>query len=406
MTEKMQDAAKLQESEETFRLLVLNVKDYAIFMLDPHGHVVSWNAGAAQIKGYLGSEIVGRHFSAFYLPEDIAAGKPERLIQRAREQGSVQDEGWRVRKDGSLFWANVTLTAIYDEHRQLRGFAKVTRDMSERKRLEEVEASARRMKEFLATLAHELRNPLAPMYSATSIMERAPEDVQLVRTNLGIVSRQLRHLTRLVDDLLDVGRIAAGKLEMRRSVIPVREVISAAIEGSMPAFEAKAQRIETQLDNADFHVFGDLIRLAQVLQNLLINASKFSPEGTTITLRCGLNGRIGQLSVADQAAASRRNACPRYSICSCKAGNRARPVRVGWASGCRCAGRSSSCMRGRSMQPARVLAWAARLRSGCRSSPNRAHRQLPCCLARRKASRSSSSTTIAMPPTAWACFSR
>ncbi|GAB3093100.1 PAS domain-containing hybrid sensor histidine kinase/response regulator [Cupriavidus yeoncheonensis] len=299
-TELMQDAAKLRESDETFRLLVLNVKDYAIFMLDPHGRVVSWNAGAAQIKGYRSSEIVGRHFSVFYPPEDVAAGKPERLIQQAREHGSVEDEGWRVRKDGSLFWANVTLTAIYDEHRQLRGFAKVTRDMSERKRLEEVEASARRMKEFLATLAHELRNPLAPIYSATSIMERAPEDVSLVRANLGIVARQLRHLTRLVDDLLDVGRIAAGKLELRRSVLSIREVIAAAIEGSMPALEARAQRLDTQLDNVDFHVFGDLTRLAQVLQNLLINASKFSPEGTTITLRCQLSGRIGQISIADQ----------------------------------------------------------------------------------------------------------
>jgi PAS domain S-box-containing protein len=300
MTDQMKGATKLQESDETFRLLVLNVKDYAIFMLDPHGHVVSWNAGAAQIKGYLSSEIVGRHFSAFYLPEDIAAGKPERLLQRAREDGSVQDEGWRVRKDGSLLWANVTLTAIYDEHRQLRGFAKVTRDMSERKKLEEVEASAQRMKEFLATLAHELRNPLAPMYSATSVMERAPGDEALVRANLGIVARQLRHLTRLVDDLLDVGRIAAGKLELRRSVIAIREVIAAAVEGSAPALDSRAQRIVMDPDNVEFHVFGDLTRLAQVLQNLLINASKFSPEGTTITLRSRLNGRTGQVSITDQ----------------------------------------------------------------------------------------------------------
>jgi PAS domain S-box-containing protein len=300
MTEQMQDAAKLRESDETFRLLVLNVKDYAIFMLDPTGRVVSWNAGAAQIKGYLSSEIVGRHFSTFYPPEDVAAGKPERLIQHAREHGSVQDEGWRVRKDGSLFWASVTLTAIYDEHRQLRGFAKVTRDMSERKKLEEVEASAQRMKEFLATLAHELRNPLAPMYSATSVMERAPENAPLVKANLGIVARQLRHLTRLVDDLLDVGRIAAGKLELRRSVIPIHEVIAAAIEGSTPALDARMQRIDMQADNVDFHVFGDLTRLAQVLQNLLLNASKFSPEGTTITLRSDLSGRTGQVCITDR----------------------------------------------------------------------------------------------------------
>ncbi|PLP99404.1 PAS domain-containing hybrid sensor histidine kinase/response regulator [Cupriavidus pauculus] len=300
MTEQMQAAAKLREREETFRLLVQNVYDYAIFMLDETGHVMSWNAGAARIKGYRSNEIVGQHFSTFYPPADIADGKPEKLLETARRDGRVQDEGWRVRKDGSLFWASVTLTAIYDEHRQLRGFAKVTRDMSERKHLEEVEASAQRMNEFLATLAHELRNPLAPLYSATSIMERAPDDVALIKANLGVVGRQLRHLTRLVDDLLDVGRIAAGKLELRRMVVPVREVITAAIEGSRPAFEAKSQHLDGFQVDPDFLVHGDLTRLSQVLQNVLLNASKFSPEGTTVTLGCEVLGHIGHIYVTDQ----------------------------------------------------------------------------------------------------------
>jgi len=300
MTERMQDAAKLREREETFRLLVQNVYDYAIFMLDPHGIVVSWNAGAARIKGYLSNEIVGQHFSRFYLPEDVASGKPAELLEIARTQGRVQGEGWRVRKDGSLFWAGVTLTAIYDDHQQLRGFAKITRDMSERKHLEEVEASARRMNEFLATLGHELRNPLAPMFNATSIMERAPEDAALVKANLGVVSRQLRHLARLVDDLLDVGRIAAGKLELRRLVIPIREVVAAAIEGSRPIIEGKSQKLVFNLADTDFLVRGDLVRLSQVIQNVLINASKFSPVGGTIALRSSISGHIGSIEIVDE----------------------------------------------------------------------------------------------------------
>ena len=299
VTQQMLASERLRESESTFRLLVQNVYDYAVFMLDTQGHVVSWNVGASRIKGYTSREIVGKHFSVFYSPEDRTSGKPERLLSTAREQGRVQDEGWRVRKDGTQFWASVNLTAVYDEHHQLVGFAKITRDMSERRRLEEVEASARKMNEFLATLAHELRNPLAPMYSATTIMEKNPEDGGVVKANLSIVLRQLRHLSRLVDDLLDVGRMAVGKLELRNAVIPIQTVIDTALEGSFPLLATKQQRIDLQLCDENFHIVGDLTRLAQVLQNVLNNASKFSAEGTTITVECRAWDKIGTISITD-----------------------------------------------------------------------------------------------------------
>jgi PAS domain S-box-containing protein len=127
----------VQHSEERFRLLVSAVKDYAILMLDPKGNVVSWNAGAERIKGYRAEEIIGRHFSCFYPAEDVARGKPESELQIATEQGRFEDEGWRVRKDGSRFWANVLTTALRDEAGQLCGFGKVTRDLTERKKVEE-----------------------------------------------------------------------------------------------------------------------------------------------------------------------------------------------------------------------------------------------------------------------------
>lgn len=300
VTQQMQALERLQENESTFRLLVQNVYDYAIFMLDTEGHVVSWNVGASRIKGYTSREIVGQHFSVFYSPEDRTIGKPGRLLSIAREQGRVQDEGWRVRKDGTQFWASVTLTAVYDEHHQLIGFAKITRDMSERRRLEEVEASARRMNEFLATLAHELRNPLAPMYSAATILEKNSDDGGLVKANLGILLRQVRHLSRLVDDLLDVGRMAVGKLELRSAVMPIHTVLEAAVEGSLPLLASKQQRIDLQLCDENFHIFGDLTRLGQVLQNVLNNASKFSADGTTITVACKASDKIGTISITDQ----------------------------------------------------------------------------------------------------------
>jgi diguanylate cyclase (GGDEF)-like protein/PAS domain S-box-containing protein len=122
---------------ESYQLLVASVKDYAIFMLDPAGHIASWNKGAAHIKGYTATEIIGQHFSRFYLPEDIAAGKPDRALQTAEREGKYEEEGWRLRKDGNRFWAHVVITPLYDQSGKLAGFAKVTRDLTERKRHEE-----------------------------------------------------------------------------------------------------------------------------------------------------------------------------------------------------------------------------------------------------------------------------
>jgi PAS domain S-box-containing protein len=122
--------------EADLELLVQNVVDYAIFMLDPHGRVVSWNAGAQRIKGYTAEDIVGRHFSAFYPAADVAAGKPDRELEIAVAEGRLEDEGWRVRKDGTRFWANVIITSLHDEDGRLRGFGKVTRDMTERRAVE------------------------------------------------------------------------------------------------------------------------------------------------------------------------------------------------------------------------------------------------------------------------------
>ncbi|ETK37046.1 PAS domain-containing sensor histidine kinase [Microbispora sp. ATCC PTA-5024] len=135
-TERRMAEQALRESEERFRLLVHGVLDYAIFMLDPTGRVVSWNAGAERIKGYAADEIIGRHFSVFYPPEDKAAGKPNRELRTAAAEGRLEDEGWRVRKDGTRFWANVVITALFDEDGTLRGFGKVTRDMTERRTVE------------------------------------------------------------------------------------------------------------------------------------------------------------------------------------------------------------------------------------------------------------------------------
>ncbi|MBC8741663.1 PAS domain S-box protein [Paraburkholderia sp. UCT31] len=289
----------LRQSEERFRLLVDSVKDYAIFMLDPQGFVVSWNSGAARIKGYTHDEIVGRHFSQFYVPEEAAAGKPARELAIARQIGTVEDEGWRMRKDGSTFWANVIITAVYDESRRLRGFAKVTRDLTERRRREELERSGERMREFLATLAHELRNPLAPVRNAIGTMQMETDLSPVVARARDLIDRQVTHLTRLVDDLLDIGRIMSDKVELRIARVDLAELVARAIEAARPFTDSREQRVVAHVPDAPVMIRGDMTRLVQVLQNLLHNASKFSPNGSAIELQGRVDFRMAVLEVRD-----------------------------------------------------------------------------------------------------------
>src|SRR5438270_735232 len=162
MIEQARDHA-LCQSEQRSRLLIDAVQDYAIFMLDPEGIVMSWNSGAERMKGYRRDEILGKHFSHFFTQEDLAAGKPWEELATARRTGRAEMEGWRVKKNGERFWARVVLTAVHDDQGHLRGYAKVTQDLSERRHAQDLEKAAHNVNEFIAMLADELRNPLAPI---------------------------------------------------------------------------------------------------------------------------------------------------------------------------------------------------------------------------------------------------
>lgn len=299
LTERRRHEEELRASEERFRLLVDSVRDYAIFMLDPNGVVQSWNIGAQAIKGYAATEIIGRHFSAFYTPEDLAAGKPEAELAAARQHGRVEEEGWRVRKDGTLFWANVVVTAVYGPAGDLRGFAKVTRDTSERRRLEELESSSRRMNEFLAMLAHELRNPLAPIRNAVTIMQLESPTSPVLRNCRDVIDRQLTQVTRLVDDLLDVGRLTTGKIKLRKELVRLGDVVTRSVETARPVINARHHALDVQQPPEPIYVHGDSTRLSQVLQNLLVNAAKYTPEGGRIALRVAPSGNFVNIQVQD-----------------------------------------------------------------------------------------------------------
>jgi PAS domain S-box-containing protein len=299
LTDRKRHEEALRHSEEQLRLLMESVQDYAIYMLDPQGRVLTWNAGARAIKGYTAEEVVGRHFSIFFTAPDLAAGAPSRELDAARRSGRAETEGWRVRKDGTLFWASIVITPVHDDAGVLRGFAKVTRDLTEQRRIQELEHSSRRMHEFLAMLAHELRNPLAPIRNASEIMQRIPElPAPLVRVRQ-IIDRQLRHLTRLIDDLLDVARIVNGKIVLRTAPVDYRDIVHAGIDAIRPLMDSRQQRLDVELPPGPLAMTADATRLAQSLHNLLSNASRYTPEGGAIRVAVRVEGTACVTEVRD-----------------------------------------------------------------------------------------------------------
>jgi PAS domain S-box-containing protein len=299
LTVRRRNEERLRLSEERFRLLVDSVRDYAIFMLDPQGHVASWNLGAQLTKGYLAEEVIGRHFSMFYPEEQRAAGWPQKELDLALRNGRLEDEGWRLRKDGMRFWAGVVITPIHDGAGRHLGFAKVTRDLTEQRRVRTLEDEGRRLTTFIAMLGHELRNPIAPIANAVSILQLEEPESERVRMCRDIIARQVAQLRRLVDDLLDIGRITTGKIHLAKERILLPEVLATAAEMVDPMVVERGHTLLMDVGEAPIWVHGDRARLVQVLGNLLNNAAKFTPAGGRIELRLRQSGDRAEISVRD-----------------------------------------------------------------------------------------------------------
>jgi PAS domain S-box-containing protein len=303
-----------RQNEESLRLLVDSVRDYAIFLLDTTGHVKTWNLGAQRTKGYLAQEIIGKHFSVFYLPEDV--GKCAVELDGAMRDGRFEDEGWRVRKDGTRFWANVIITALRDASGKLIGFGKVTRDLSERARAEaervqlaRMQEAEKRNQELLAILGHELRNPLAPIVTALGLVRL--RGGQATQKELAIIDRQVAHVNRLVDDLLDSSRSIQGKMLLARRMVEVGEALQSAIEMSRPMIEGRGQRLTVTMSSDELTVYADVQRMAQVFANLLNNASKFTQPGGNIVVDARSEGREVQVTVTDDGQGIAPSLMPR-----------------------------------------------------------------------------------------------
>jgi PAS domain S-box-containing protein len=311
LTERRATEEALREGEERFRLLVEGVRDYAIFMLDPDGRVSSWNAGARALKQYEAEDIIGRHFSVFYPAEDILAGKPKRELEVATEVGKYEEEGWRVRKDGTLFWANVLITAVRDEKHRLVGFAKITRDLTERRaahqraladtrRIAEAEASSRTKTEFLTAMSHELRTPINATMGYADLLRldiggalstQQQEYVQRIHASQ-------EHLLAIVNDLLNYGRIEAGAVHYEVSSVPLGDLVERVLPMVQPQAAAKGLTLAVG-GLARAIVAVDRTKAEQIVLNLLSNAVKFTPAGGRIAVSTSVDGAMGVITITD-----------------------------------------------------------------------------------------------------------
>src|SRR5213593_3265256 len=293
MFKKLPSSTVLHETAEQFQILVDSVEEYAIYLLDPNGNVMTWNTGAEKIKGYSSDEIIGKNFASFYTADDVAAGRPQRNLREASRRGYIRDQGLRVRKDGSTFEAEVILTVLRNDQGKLRGYSKVTRDITDQIRSRESEAekiaaqkASKAKDDFLAALSHELRTPLTPALAAATYLEDNAEKIpQEFVEDVQLIKRNVKLQARLIDDLLDLTRITRGKLRLDLESCDAHNIIRNAIEIAGSAIAAKKLKLSTKFNAREYHILADCIRLQQVFWNLINNAVKFTAPGGEIAVR-------------------------------------------------------------------------------------------------------------------------
>lgn len=302
LTPRVEAERRLDETDEMLRLLVSSVREYAMFVLDPQGRIVTWNDGAWRLTQYARDEIMGQHFSVFYDAGQQAAGKPDRELLIAEREGQFEEEGWRLRKDGSRFWANVLITALRDPGGELRGFAKITRDLTEKhleaQRLGELEAVK---SEFLRLASHELRGPVGTLRGYTSMLQDGAfdRDPAARARAYQVLDAKARHLAMLTNQMLEMARLEDGRLHLEFQGMDLRAPVAQAYEEACQLAPA-CHELRLEQPDEPILVEGDELRLITIVQHLIDNAVKYSPNGGTVIVRVEASAQTAAVEVRDE----------------------------------------------------------------------------------------------------------
>lgn len=317
--------------DETYRLLVDAAQDYAIFLIDKEGYIQTWNKGAQRLKGYTAEEIIGKSFKIFYTKEDLRRNHPDRELEIAGEEGRYEEEGWRLKKDGTQFWASVIITKLIDESGLFIGYSKITRDLTERKnaeeklknaeenlrksnisleekvkvRTEELEKSNKAKDQFLSIASHELNTPLTTMKMQNQMRlkklskSETPFDKHTLEKIFNDDLKMTNRLVKLVEDFLEFSRINAGKMVLKKEIFNLNKII----EDTAARFETRLEHAQIELDvilpTACLEVVCDSFRIEQVLNNLMTNAIKYG-LGKPIIMSLEREDNLAIIKVHDQ----------------------------------------------------------------------------------------------------------
>jgi len=295
----------LLQARQLLERALPEMRDYALILLDPESRVVGWLWGAEEIFGYSEAEAAGRPISFLFIPEDRRKGLDRHELEVAASDSRSQDDRWHLRKDGQRIWASGTVTALRDEG-GVQGYVKVVRDRTDLRfgnearanRLTDTQAALDRTNQFLQTLGHELRNPLAPIKNSAYLLPRLSDDPR-VRKVSETIANQVAVLERITADLMDVARLARKKLDLRLAEVDVRELVSEAAAGQMPAARAKGVELEALTPEHPVPAWVDADRLRQALGNMLTNAIKYTPAGGQVWAKVTIEAEDVVLRVQD-----------------------------------------------------------------------------------------------------------
>ncbi|HYC54102.1 MAG TPA: PAS domain-containing sensor histidine kinase [Candidatus Binatia bacterium] len=300
-------------------MLAHQAREHAFILLDPQGRILWWSPSAEEIFHARADEIAGQPLSRIFMQQDRELGLPEHELDVARTNGAAENDRWLQRLDGSIFWASGATTAIKDEGGRILGFGKVLRNRTDQKGYlealrKQVETLAREDEQksiFLSTLSHELRNPLAPLTNAVHLLRAASQEIPGVEYPINLIERQVAFIHRLVDDLLDLQRIRAGKIDLKPEPLVLQTVLQKAVDDVRPQIEQRNQRLEVLLPPAPIIVDGDPLRLHQVFVNLVGNATKYTPPQGRIWVKATVDERDALAQVQDTGVGIAADMLPR-----------------------------------------------------------------------------------------------